>query len=137
MKCVSVTIPNSKSHDLTIAIAELIAESYSGSQVSHQTNANIKAHMDGARSILEAQGNIYMGSPVISDTKLKLAELELYKLYKNINSWNDQWYMKVKRGLKTDLITGSRYSDYRFSTSSASTVDAVFVEFETKLQERR
>lgn len=68
--------------------------------------------------------------------KLSFDELEEYKLYKNINTYNDQVYMKICMAGNLVLITGSKYSDYKFQTSSATRTGKVFVEFNTELTKR-
>lgn len=70
-------------------------------------------------------------------TKLNYDQLIEYKLYKNINTYNDQVYMKVHKAGGLTLITGSRYSDYRFQSSSATRTGKVFIDMNNELEIRR
>lgn len=70
-------------------------------------------------------------------TKLySFEEMEEWKLYKNINTFDDQWYMKAPLRYGDMLLTCSKYSMQKFSISSASRSKKVFCSFETERRKR-
>lgn len=96
----------------------------------------IKSAIKSAYSLLEANGDIRQPyQPKYRET-LTFEQMVSYKIYKNINEFDDQWYMKIALNGKFELVTCSKYSNRLFNTSSASRSLPVFVDFETKLKER-
>ena len=68
--------------------------------------------------------------------QFSFAQLSPNRLYKNVNTFDDQWYMKIRTGKKDDLVTCSKYSNQTFSTSSATRTGKVFVLFNNQLTTR-
>ena len=126
---------NTKLITLQNEIAKLVNGYFVGDKKTELTNNNIKAVLKSAYHVIEQHGNIYQ-EPKIHPVKLTFKELIEYRLYKNVNTYDDQWYMKIRLGKKAELITCSKFSDWTFNSSSASRSMEVFVDFKTELSKR-
>ena len=64
--------------------------------------------------------------------RLPFAKMTEWQLYKNVNTFDDQWYMRVG----DELLTCSAMSNQTFNPSSASRKGYFFTPFKTKLTRR-
>jgi len=119
-------------YEIQLALSRLISGYFAKSD-KRPTPSNIRKLLNGALKVMHDSGGIAHDEfkPV---TKLKLNQLSLYKLYKNINRYQEQWYMKIIRNKKEVLITGSVFSGYRFRDSQVVSDKAVFIEFDTDVE---
>ncbi|NRA76807.1 MAG: hypothetical protein HRU18_01255 [Pseudoalteromonas sp.] len=127
---------HNRRYEIALGVANLISNFYDRNVQEVQTVEDIDEIFKDAIRIMHEDNAIVDSGYDPTSAPLKYRQLELNRLYKNINTFNDQWYMKVIENNEEILLTGSRFSDYRFTVSSATLEGAVFLPFNTKLKER-